>query len=180
MNYFSNDLEIILTIIIINIITLFIYHLIINKGKLYFNILRMKINIQNKDSWSEENNNINDKTKGIELDFKLQLYNHKKYYTSIYNIIIKKKKENIENSSLNLIDTGKSVLGSTNYEKLKYATLLPYEIREFNVKIKLTKEEFLNIKKEPIYIYYKTGIRNKKVKLNKYLNNKIRQIKSIE
>ena len=135
MNYFSNDLETIIAIIIINLLTLFIYHLIINKGKLYFNILRMKINIQNKDSWSEETNNINDKTKGIELDFKLQLYNHKKYYTSIYNIIVKKKKENIENPYLNLIDTGKSVLGSTNYEKLKYATLLPFEIREFNIKI---------------------------------------------
>ena len=184
MNYFSNDLEIIITIIVINIIMLFIYHLIINKGKLYFNIVKPKLNIQNKNTWSDENNKISDNTKGIDLDFKLQLDNHKNYYTSIYNILVVKKNrfkfKEIDNQYLNLIDTVKMVTGAIHYEKLRYATLLPFEIREFQVKIKLTKEEIDNIKKHPIYILYKDGKRNKKIKLNKYLKNKIRQNKSIE
>ena len=177
-NFFSSDLEIILTMIIISLLIIIIYDLIRNKGKFYFNILRPKVAIQNKNTWSSENSKISDKTKGIDLDFKLQLYNHSKHYSSIYNIEVNKKKGlkkyPITNIYLNLIDTAKMVTGAINFEKLKYATLLPFEIREFSVKIKLTKEEFDNKKKEPIYIFYKIGRKNKKIKLNKYFkkNNK--------
>ena len=172
-NYFNNDLEIILTIIGISLLIAIIYDLIRNHGKFYFKILKPKFSIQNKNTWSEENSKISDKTKGAVLDFKLQLYNHKKYYSSIYNIEVKKKKGLkkylLNNPYLNLTDTAKMVTGAINFEKLKYATLLPYEIREFSVKIKLTKDELESIKKQPIYITYKIGRRKKKIKLNKFL-----------
>ena len=77
--------------------------------------------------------------------------------------------ELIENHYLNLIDTMKSMSGTTTYEKFKYTNLLPYEVKEFNIKIKLTKEEFNNITKEPIYIMYKSKKRNKKIKINKFI-----------
>ena len=176
MNYFHNDLDITIGIVIINLLILLIYDLIRNHGKFYLNILRPKLSVQNKNAWSEEKYNINKDTKGVDFDFKLQLYNHKKYYTSIYNIEIKRKYKRklipLENQYLNLVDTAKMVTGAVNYEKFRYATLLPFEIREFQVKIKINKEEIDNIKKQPIYLIYKVGRKTKKIKLNKYLKEK--------
>ena len=176
MNYFHNDLDITIGIVIINLLILLIYDLIRNHGKFYLNILRPKLSVQNKNAWSEEKYNINKDTKGVDFDFKLQLYNHKKYYTSIYNIEIKRKYKRklipLENQYLNLVDTAKMVTGAVNYEKFRYATLLPFEIREFQVKIKITKDEIDTIKKQPIYLIYKIGKKTKKIKLNKYLKEK--------
>lgn len=176
MNYFHNDLDITIGIVVINLLIILIYDLIRNHGKFYLNILRPKISVQNKNSWSEEKYNINKDTKGIDFDFKLQLYNHKKYYTSIYNIELKRKGKRkliqIENPYLNLVNTAKMVTGAVNYEKIKYATLLPFEIREFQIKVKFNKDEFDNIKKQPIYLIYKVGKKTKKIKLNKYLQEK--------
>ena len=170
-----NNIEIIITMTSIFLIAI-IYDIIKNKGKIYFNILKTKINIQNKDNWSNDTIEIQENTKYIELSFLLQLYNHKKTNNCLYNINIYKKnklkKILIENSYINLLDTVKSISGSNTYEKLKYINFLPYEIKEYMVKIKFTKEEFLNIKKYPIYIIYKTGKQTKKIKLNKYLRKK--------
>ena len=134
MNYFHNDLDITIGIVIINLLILLIYDLIRNHGKFYCNIIRPKLSVQNKNAWSEEKYNINKDTKGVDFDFKLQLYNHKKYYTSIYNLEIKRKYKRklipLENQYLNLVDTAKMVTGAVNYEKFRYATLLPFEIRE--------------------------------------------------
>lgn len=176
VNYFSNDLEIVLTMIVVSIIVVFLYDLIRNRGKFYVTILRPKISIQNKNTWSEEGNKINEDTKGIDFDFKLQLYNHKKNYSSIYNITVEKRKklkrERIDNPYLNLVDKMKTISGASSYEKLKYATLLPFEIREFSIKIKLTKTEAEQIKKEPIFIVYKVGRHKKQIKLNHYLRKR--------
>ena len=176
MNYFHNDLDITIGLVVINLLIILIYDLIRNHGKFYLNILRPKVSVQNKNSWSEEKYNINKDTKGIDFDFKLQLYNHKKYYTSIYNIEVNRKNKRkliqLENPYLNLVDTAKMVTGAVNYEKFRYATLLPFEIREFQIKIKLTKEEIDNLKKQPIYLIYKVGRKTKKIKLNKYLKEK--------
>ena len=177
-NYFNNNLEIIIISTIISIFVITIYDIIKNHGKLYLNILKIKVNIQNKDNWSLETNQINDNTKYVDIDFTLQLYNHKRTYNSIYNIDLYKKKrhhfkyENLENNSLNLSNTIKSMSGSNTYEKLKYVTLLPYEVKEYAIKIKLTKDEFKDLHNKPIYITYKNGKRKKKINLNKYLRRK--------
>lgn len=173
-NFYSNDLEIVLTICLVSIFTIIIYDFIKFHGKLYLNILKMKVHIINKNNWNEEKEISND-TKFIELDFTLQVINNKNNYNSIYNLSVWKKKkfkkEFIENHNLNLTNTMKSISGTTSYEKLKYINLFPFEVKEFKLKIRLTKEEYENIKKSPIYIKYKTKNKTKKIKLKKYLKS---------
>lgn len=172
LNYYNN-LVVILINILVSIIIILIYDFIKNQGKLYLNIYKMKVNVLNKNNWQDENNKTNEFTKSVELNFILQIFNNKNNYNSVYNFDVYKKKklklELIENHYLNLIDTMKSMSGTTTYEKFKYTNLLPYEVKEFNIKIKLTKEEFNNITKEPIYIMYKSKKRNKKIKINKFI-----------
>jgi len=168
-----NILKDYLILIIFLIILIILITLKIVQKKLYLNIFKMRVNIINKNNWYEENNKLSNDTKYIELDFIFQINNNKNSNNNIYNLDIyrknKLKYELIENHYLNLASTMKSASGSTSYEKLKYINLLPYEIKEFKIKIKLTKEEYENINKQPIYIKYKTRGRNKKLKLNKYL-----------
>ncbi len=176
LTLFHNDLEILLSILIISILIVFMYDLFKNHGKLYFTILKMKVNVQNKNNWSNETTKTNENTKGVEIDFKMELYNYKKNYNSIYNIKLQKKKkfkyEEVENSYLNLKDTVKSSSGTNTYEKLKYINLLPFEVKQYSIIIKLTKEEFENLHYEPIYITYKTKRHWKRIKINKYLRRK--------
>ena len=168
-NFYSNDLEIFLSIILINIFSIIIYDKIKSQGKLYFNIIKTKLNILNKNNWANENLETNSDTKALELDFILQLYNHKNTHNSLYDLEVKAKEKPLTNNYLNLSDTMKSISGATTYEKLKYVNLLPFEIKEFHIKIKITKEEFQNMKKNPLYITYKNDNKKKKIKLNKYL-----------
>lgn len=176
LNFYSSDLEVLITIILISILIVIIYDQIKTKGKLYLNIFKMKINIINKNNWNEITNKTSNDTKYIELDFILHIFNNKNNYNSIYNLSIFKKNkfkyQLINNHYLNLTDTMKSLSGTNTYEKLKYVNLLPFEVKEYRIKIKLDKEEFDNIKKYPIYIKYKTKNKSKKIKLNKYLKNK--------
>ena len=177
LNFYSNDLEIIISIILIAIFTsllsIILYDFIKSRGKLYLNILKMKMEILNKDTWHDENNKILNDTKAIELDFLLQIRNNKNSYDNIYdfNVVIKRKNkyQEIKNNSLNLVDTGKSLSGSTAYQKLKYVNLLPFEVNEEHIKIKLLKDEVKNLKKEPIYILFKTKNKKGKINLNNYL-----------
>ena len=176
LNFYSSDLEVLLTIILISILTITIYDLIKTRGRLHLNIYKMKINVINRNNWNEITNKTSNDTKYIELDFIFQIFNNKNNYNSIYNLSVFKKNkfkyQLINNHYLNLTDSMKSLSGTNTFEKLKYVNLLPFEVREFRIKIKLDKEEFDNIKKYPIYIKYKTKNRLKKIKLNKYLNDK--------
>ena len=171
--FYSNDLEILLSIIFVSLFINFIYNLLKNYGKLHLNLFKTKINIINKNNWNENKYNITNDTKFIEFDFIFQICNNKNTHNNIYNLDVYKRKKLkyllLENHYLNLADTMKSVTGSTSYEKLKYVNLIPYEIKEYRLRIKLTKEEFENIKKEPIYIKYKNRNKNKKLKLNKFI-----------
>lgn len=173
-NFFDSDFEIILTIILVPFFMILIYDKFKNLGKLYLNIFKMKINIINKNTaWLDSNNNIDDNTKYIELDFILQVFNNKNTNNSIYNLDIYKKKKRkmvlIEYHNLNLVDSMKMVSGSTTYEKIKYLNLVSFEVKEIHLKVKLSKEEYLNMKKEPIYLVYRNKKRKKKLKLSKYI-----------
>lgn len=174
-NFYSTDLEIILSIIIISLLINILYDILKNHGKLHLNLFKTKINIVNKNNWSENKYNITKDTKYLEFDFIFQICNNKNTNNNIYNLDVYKRKKLkyllLENHYLNLTDTMKSVTGATSYEKLKYVNLLPYEIKEYRLKIKITKEEFENMKKEPIYIRYKNRNINKKLKLNKFIKN---------
>lgn len=172
-NFFNNNLEIIIIIILIIIIAFLVYDKIKNYGKIYLNIFNIKFKIFNNKSWVDENTEINENTKYVEIYFILQTYNNKNQYNNIYNLnIYKKRKRKLiftEYHNLNLVDTMKSISGSTTCEKIKYLNINPYEVKELYIMIKLTKDEYLNLKKYPIYIGYKTRNKRKKFKLNKYL-----------
>ena len=148
-NFYSN-LEIILINILITIIIIFIYDLIKKRGKLELHILKMRVNFLNKNDWVDSKNSLEETTKLVELDFILQVCNNKNSYNNIYNLTVckklKKKYYLTFNPALNLSDTMKSISGTTSYQKLKFINLHPFEIQEFHLKIKLTKEEFENIK----------------------------------
>ena len=172
--FYSNDLEIFLSIIIISLLFIIVYDKIKNKGKLETFILKLKANILNKDNWQTENAEIKNETKAVELDFILRICNNKNTYNSLYDFSITRGKKEIENNYLYLADTMKSISGSIIYEKLKILNFLPFEVKEQHIKIKLTKEEVSNLKKNPLIINYKVRGKNKKINLNKYLmsNNK--------
>jgi len=163
-----NDTQIILLIIMILIILNILYNVIKDYGKVILNISKTKVNILNKDNWSQTNT-ISDNTKSIEISFTLQVYNHKKTYNSIYDLELKiktkNKYKNLQNPNLNLLDTMKSVSGTKTYEKIRYVNLLPFEIKEYNIVIILTKEEITNLEKNPLYLIYKSGKRKRKKKL---------------
>ena len=174
INFFDNDLEIILTIILVPFFMILIYDKIKNHGKLYLNIFKLKINIINANTtWLENKKELNDKTKYIELDFIFQIFNNKNTNNSIYNLdVVKRNKRKLiltEYHNLNLVDTMKTMGGSSTYEKIKYININPFEVKEIHLKIKLNKEEYLNINKEPIYIIYKYKKRLKKLNLTKYI-----------
>lgn len=173
--FYSNDLEIFLSIVLIPLFMILIYNFIKSHGKLYVNIFKMKTTFVNKNNWQENNNEFSNNTKWIELDFILQLYNHKNNFNSIYNIDVYVKRRLkyrlIENHYLNLTDTVKSVSGTNTYEKLQYVNFYPLEIKEFKIKVKLNNEEFKNIKKCPIVIIYRNGRKKKKIKLKKFLKS---------
>lgn len=173
LNSYTYDLDIIIIILLIINIIIYLINNLKKTKKIYLNIFKMKINIINKNNWNQTDNIISNDTKYVELNFILQINNNTNFNNNIYNLDIYKKKkikyELIENHYLNLLDTMKSISGSTSFEKLKFINLVPYEIKELKIRIKLTKEEYKNIKKEPIYIKYKTKKKNKKLKLNKYL-----------
>ena len=168
--FYSNDLEIFLSIIIISLIIIFFYDKIKFHGKLTIELLKMKIITLSKNNFLDSNDS--DNKKGYELDFILEVCNNQNSYNNVYDLEIIRKKINIENSYLNLKDTMKSLSGTTSYEKLKYFNLYPYEIRTYHIIIKLTKDEFENIKQYPIYLKYKSKGHLKKIKLNKYLKDK--------
>ena len=170
-NFYSNDFEIVLTIVLVSIFSLIIYDFLKSRGKLEIFILKMKVNLLNKNNWNSEDTKVKDDTKGAELDFILRLCNNKNTYNNIYDINITVKKDKINNNYLYLADTMKSTMGATTYEKLKLINFLPYEVKEYHLKIKLDKDE-LNFKKKPLYIRYKVKGKNKKIKINKYFGNK--------
>ncbi len=166
--FYSNDLEILLSIIIISLLFIIIYDKFKNKGKLELFILKLKANILNKDNW-QTHEKVNKDIKGVELDFILRICNNKNSYNSLYDFNIIKGNKEIDNNYLYLTDTMKSISGASLYEKLKIINLLPYEVKEEHLKIKLTKEEISNLKKKPLIIKYKVRGKTKKLKLNKYL-----------
>ena len=88
-NFYSNDLEIVLSIILITILvsifSIIIYDFIKSRGKLEISILKMKIDIINKDNWQSEDNKLKKETKALELDFIFQVCNNKNNYNNIHD-----------------------------------------------------------------------------------------------
>lgn len=156
-----------LTIILLNflssIIVVFIYSLINNRRKLYINFASVN-NIyfgKGKNGYLEKTKKINEKTTYVELNYIFSISNSTNKPYTLRNIIIvnkKNRKNRLEEGSLNINGTSKSVAGVTSYDKLKHLVIKPYECIDYDVNVRMSKEEF--IKNKNVYLSY-IGFKNK-------------------
>lgn len=166
---------VILTSFITSILVLLIYIVIKKHKELYFDFANT-VNIfygKGKNSYLEKEKKLTDKTTYVEISYILSIANSSNRPSTMRNIIItskKKRKTKLEEGSLNLNGTSKSVAGVTSYEKLKHLVLKPYECLDYDVNIRLSKEEYSRYKK--VYLSF-IGMKNKV----KYVKVKIKKIK---
>ena len=71
-----------------------------------------------------------------------------------------KNSSKLEEGTLNINGTERSLAGVKTYDKLKYIIIKPYEEINYDVNIRLSKDEYLDIK----YIYL--SYRDEKNKVN--------------
>lgn len=174
MNLSGLDIVVIMVIsFLTSIIVVLAYALLKNRKRLYlelFNINNLFFG-KSKNGYLEKSKKINDKTTYIESNFIFSIANNTNKPFTFRNICIVSKKNHkykLEEGSLNINGTGKSMAGVTSYDKLKHLVVKPYESVDYDVNIRLSKDEYLKYKR--IYLSYK-GPKNKiyyiKLKINK-------------
>ena len=174
MNLTNLDIVIVTLISFFTSILILLAYIVIKKRKnLYINFANTN-NIfygKGKNGYLEKAKNLNDKTTYVELNFILCISNNANYPYTFRNIsIVSKKncKNKLEEGSLNINGTSKSVAGVTSYDKLKHLVIKPYECIDYDVNIRLSREEYVKFKK--IYLSY-IGFKNK----TKYITLKIKK-----
>lgn len=173
MNLTNLDILVIMTISFLTSIIVLLGYILIKHRKFIYIDLANTNNIyfgKAKNGYLEKSKTYNDKTTYIESNYIFSISNNtNKPYTfrNIYITSKKNRKNRLEEGSLNINGTGKSVAGVTSYDKLKHLVIKPYESIDYDVNIRLSKEEFNKYKK--IYLSYK-GVKNKiyyiKIKVN--------------
>lgn len=175
-----SNLDIIVIIIIsflTSVLVILGYCLIKNNKKLYIDFLNTN-NIffgKGKNGYLEKLKTISDKTTYIECNFILSIYNNTNRPYTFRNIHIVSRRRGkvtvLEEGSLNVNGTGKSIAGVTTYDKLKHLVIKPYEAIDYDVNIRLSKQEYWD--RRYIYLAYR-GKKNKneyiKIKFNKVRN----------
>ena len=174
MNLSGLDLLIVIGISVISsILVVLIYNVIKNKKRLYINFANTN-NIyygKGKNGYLEKDKKINDKTTYVEINYILSISNNDSKPYTFRNIIVTSKrnrKNKLEEGSLNLNGTSKSVAGVTSYDKLKHLVIKSYECIDHDVNIRMSKEEFLKFRS--VYLSY-VGRKNKV----KYIKLKIKR-----
>lgn len=176
MNLTNLDILIIILIsLLISIFVLVIYILLKRIKKIYVNFASTNSIFygKGKNGYLEKDKKMTDKTTYVEISYILSISNiDNKPYTFRNLLVVSKKnrKNKLEEGSLNLNGTSKSVAGVTSYEKLKHLVIKPYECIDYDVNIRLSKDEYNKYKN--VYLSY-VGFKNKK----KYIKIKIRKIK---
>lgn len=156
-------LIIILISIISSILVTIIYSLIRNKKKIYINLSNINSIYfgKGKNGYLEKEKKFTDKTTYVEHNYILSISNNSNKPYTFRNIIItsrKSRRHRLEEGSLNLNGTAKSIVGATSYDKLKHLVIKPYECVDYDVNIRMSKEEFLKFKN--VYLSY-VGFKNK-------------------
>lgn len=175
-----NGLDILIIIaisIISSLLVIVIYNLIRNKKKLYIDFFNTS-NIyygKGKNGYLEKERKITDKTTYVEVNYIFSIANNANKPYTFRNIVVtskKKRKNKLEEGSLNLNGTSKSVAGVTSYDKLKHLVIKPYECIDYDVNIRLSKDEYNKYKS--VYLSY-IGNKNKAkyIKLKVVRQNKI-------
>ena len=121
----------------------------------------------------EKEKRLTEKTTYVELSYILSISNNDNRPYTYRNICVvskKNRKNKLEEGSLNLNGTSKSVAGVTSYEKLKHLVIKPFECVDYDVNIRLSKNEYTKYKS--VYLSY-IGDKNRA----KYIKLKIRKVK---
>lgn len=157
-----------------SILVILFYIVLKNRKHLYIDLANTTNNYFGKDKngYLEKNKVYSDKTTYVECNFILSIANNSNKPYTFRNICIINKKGRkrkiLEEGSLNVNGTAKSLAGVTSYDKLKHLVVKPYECVDYDVNIRLSKDEYLKYKK--IYLSYK-GFKNKikdiKIKIKK-------------
>lgn len=165
MNLTNFDIVVVIIIsLLTSILVVLTYVLLKNRKRIYINFANTS-NIfytKGKNGYLEKLKKIDEKTTYVESSFILSISNnmHKPYTFRNICIVSKKGRKRclLEEGSLNINGTGKSVAGVTSYDKLKHLVVKPYESIDYDVNIRLSRDEYLKYKK--IYLSYK-GAKNK-------------------
>ena len=165
INLTNFDIVVVMIIsLLTSIIVVLMYAIIKNRKCIYLDLANTN-NIfytKGKNGYLEKLKKIDEKTTYVESSFILSISNStNKPYTFRNICVVNKKGRNrrlLEEGSLNISGTGKSVAGVTSYDKLKHLVVKPYESMDYDVNIRMSKDEYLKYKK--IYLSYK-GVKNK-------------------
>lgn len=174
MNLSNLDIVVVMVIsFLTSIIVVLAYAILKNRKRIYLDLANTN-NIffgKSKNGYLEKSKKMNDKTTYIESNFIFSISNNTNKPFTFRNIGVvskKNRKYKLEEGSLNINGTGKSIAGVTSYDKLKHLVIKPYESIDYDVNIRLSKEEYL--KSNRIYLSYK-GPKNKiyyiKLKISK-------------
>ena len=176
MNLTNLDIVIIIIISFLTSILVLLGYILIKKSKkIYINFANTNSIFygKGKNGYLEKNKKLTDKTTYVEINYILSISNNSNRPYTFRNICIvskKNRKNKLEEGSLNLNGTSKSVAGVTSYDKLKHLVIKPYECVDYDVNVRLSKDEYTKYKN--IYLSY-IGSKNK----IKYINVKIKKVK---
>ena len=176
MNLTNLDIVIIIIISILTSILVLLGYILIKKSKkIYINFANTNSIFygKGKNGYLEKNKKLTDKTTYVEINYILSMANNSNRPYTFRNISIvskKNRKNKLEEGSLNLNGTSKSVAGVTSYDKLKHLVIKPYECVDYDVNVRLSKDEYTKYKN--IYLSY-IGSKNK----IKYIKVKIKKVK---
>ena len=174
MNLSNLDIVVVIVIsLLTSIVVLLFYTILKNRKRIYIDLLNTNSIFfgKGKNGYLEKSKKLNEITTYVESNFIFSISNNTNKPYTFRNICIVRKqnrKYKLEEGSLNINGTGKSMAGVTSYDKLKHLVVKPYESIDYDVNIRLSREEYLKYKK--IYLSYK-GSKNKiyyiKLKINK-------------
>ena len=174
MNLMNLDIVIVIIISFLTSILVLLGYILIKKGrKLYINFANTN-NVfygKGKSGYIEKEKKVTDKTTYVEISYILSISNNSNCPYTFRNITVvskKNRKNRLEEGSLNLNGTSKSVAGVTSYDKLKHLVIKPYECVDYDVNIRLSKEEYTKFKNIYLsYIGYKNKVKYIKIKIKK-------------
>lgn len=171
MNLTNYDILFVIIISFLTSIIVLLGYILIRKHKrIYINFANINSLFygKGKNGYLEKEKKLTEKTTYVEISYILSISNSDNRPYTFRNLLFvskKKRKSKLEEGSLNLNGTSKSVAGVTSYEKLKHLVIKPYECIDYDVNIRLSKDEYNKYKS--VYLSY-VGSKNKVkyIKLN--------------
>lgn len=154
-----------------SVLVIVVYEMINNSKKVHIAINNTGESFygNGKSGYLEVLKKMTDKTRYVECHFILSVYNESNRPFVMHNIYVvdDKRKKKLEEGVININGTVKSIAGVTSYDKLNKIIVSAYHGEDYDVNIRLSKEEYSNLKM--VYIYYCDN-KNKKKYIKLSLN----------